>query len=136
MPKSNWPKISPNPSATLQQRSPRWNAVAFFEPSILDGEIPVSNRSEAMVKRWLAAVFLFSVFLQSGRCADSNAGHWIVVTAPAFQAAITPLIEKRKSQGFRVSVLQTSDWLSSLEIQTRKPRKLRDRIRSLLKEHA
>lgn len=89
-----------------------------------------------MAKRCLLAVFLFSVPLDPCRGAHDNAGHWIVVTAPAFQAAITPLVTHRKSQGFQVSVVQTNEWLSPAEIQTRKPSKLRDRIRALLKQTA
>ena len=52
---------------------------------------------------------------------------WIVVAAPAFRAAVTPLIEHRKAQGMRVIVLDTSKVL-------RDPGTLRARLRALCRE--
>lgn len=46
----------------------------------------------------------------------SAPGTWVAATAPAFRAALGPLIEHRRAQGFRVSVIETTDVLSGEEI--------------------
>src|SRR4051812_28705970 len=35
---------------------------------------------------------------------------WIVVTAPMFRPALKPLIEHRRAEGFKVTVLETTDF--------------------------
>jgi hypothetical protein len=49
---------------------------------------------------------------------------WIVVVAPAFRAAVAPLVSHRKAQGMRVRVLEPGE-----------SGKLRDRLRKLCREH-
>jgi hypothetical protein len=61
---------------------------------------------------------------------------WIVVTAPAFRAAIAPLAKHRKAQGMRVVVLDTSTLLTPAEIRANDTRKLRTRLQKLCRDHA
>jgi hypothetical protein len=63
------------------------------------------------------------------------AGQWIVVTAPAFRKAVEPLCERRKGQGMRVVVVQTTDMLDAGAIRAGDARKLREHINKLCREH-
>jgi hypothetical protein len=58
-------------------------------------------------------------------------GRWIVVTAPAYRAAIEPLCQQRQSQGLKVTVVLTSDVLAPNEILSGESRKLRERVHQL-----
>jgi len=62
-------------------------------------------------------------------------GQWVVVTAPAFQAALQPLCDHRKAQGLRVIVVKTSDVLDAREIEAHDARKLREHVARLCREH-
>jgi hypothetical protein len=59
--------------------------------------------------------------------AEKEIPQWIVVTAPAFQAALAPLCDHRRAEGMRVLVVRTKDVLSA--------RQIRDGDGELLKEH-
>jgi hypothetical protein len=60
---------------------------------------------------------------------------WIVVVAPAFRAAVAPLIKHRAAKGMRVKVIDTGGLLTAHEIRTGDVRKLRDRLHTLCREH-
>jgi Peptidase family C25 len=60
---------------------------------------------------------------------------WLLVTASAYRQALEPLCEHRKADGFRVTVVQTTDVLTPKEILTGDARKLRDKVNQLCKEH-
>lgn len=53
---------------------------------------------------------------------------WIVVTAPAFRAAIEPLCAHRRAEGMDVRVVQTTDLLSAEEIRRGDAARLRDHV--------
>jgi hypothetical protein len=63
----------------------------------------------------------------AGRSPAAEKPQWIVVTAPAFKEALTPLCDHRSAEGLRVVVVQTTDVLSATQI--------RDGDASALKEH-
>ena len=60
---------------------------------------------------------------------------WLLVTAPAYHAALEPLCEHRKADGFRVAVVETTDVLTPKEILTGDGRKLRDRVQQMCQAH-
>jgi hypothetical protein len=65
-------------------------------------------RSHAMKRLVFLAIVLLSILPARLAGADRPA-RWIVVTAPAFRAAIEPLCKRRASEGFDVVVVQTAD---------------------------
>jgi hypothetical protein len=67
--------------------------------------------------------------------AEAPPEQWIIVTAPAFRAAIAPLAEHRKSQGMRVALVESTDVLTGKEILAGDAGKLRDRIHKLCSDH-
>jgi hypothetical protein len=60
---------------------------------------------------------------------------WVVVTAPAFREALGPLIGQRKSQGFHVVVVTTSDILTPKEITAGDNSPLRDHVGKLCRDY-
>jgi hypothetical protein len=60
---------------------------------------------------------------------------WIVVTAPAFRAAVEPLCQARRSQGLRVVVVTTTDVLTRAELRAGQAGQLRDHVRALCRAH-
>ena len=53
------------------------------------------------------------LFLVAPPAADAPAPQWVVVVAPAFRAAVQPLVEQRKAQGFLATLLLTTDVLTA-----------------------
>lgn len=66
--------------------------------------------------------------------ADAPPRQWILVTAPVHRAALQPLCEQRKSQGFQVTVVETSAVLSPDEIRAGDAGKLREQVHKLCRE--
>jgi len=56
---------------------------------------------------------------------------WIVVAAPAFRSSLDPLIERRRAQGLKVIVLETTNALTPAEIQQGDGTPLRTRLDDL-----
>src|SRR5262245_50398325 len=82
----------------------------------------------------LAPLTLVLLLPLSIRSAEPPA-QWVVVTAPAFRAALGPLIEHRKDQGLKVIVVPTTDVLTAAQLKAGEADKLRDHVRKLCKEH-
>ena len=59
---------------------------------------------------------------------------WVVVTAPVFHSAVAPLCDLRKTQGFDVVVISTTDVLTPQEILGGKAEKLRARVNQVCRE--
>ncbi len=57
------------------------------------------------------------VCIAPGASLAAEPAQWIAVTAPAFRAELTPLIEQRRAQGFKVSVIETTNLLTLEQIQ-------------------
>src|SRR5579871_1180507 len=66
--------------------------------------------------------------------AEAPARQWVLVTAPAHRAALEPLCEHRKAQGFRVTVVETTDLLTPEEVRAGEAGKLRDHVCRLCRE--
>jgi hypothetical protein len=49
--------------------------------------------------------------------AEPSAPEWLVITAPAFRAALAPLVEHRRSEGFRVQVVESTNILTPEQIR-------------------
>jgi hypothetical protein len=81
-----------------------------------------------MPRAALAACLSVLVALPAPAAAPPPTEQWIVVTAPAFRAALAPLLEHRRSQLMRVVVLDASR-LATAE-------KIRARLRQLCRDHA
>src|SRR5262249_23598997 len=86
-----------------------------------------------MTRRWIVLLALCGSALSAAPCAAAE-GQWIVATAPAFRRAVQPLCEHRKSQGFHVVVIQTSDVLDAGQIRKGDAAKLRDHVHKLCRE--
>jgi hypothetical protein len=86
-----------------------------------------------MNRRHFILAFLLAVCPASLHAAD--APQWLLVTAPAYRQALEPLCIHRKADGFQVTVVQTTDFLTPKEILTGDGRKLRDKVQQLCKEH-
>jgi hypothetical protein len=83
-----------------------------------------------MGRSWLT----LGLFLLPATVAAEPAGQWIVVTAPAFRAAIEPLCQQRKKQNLRVIMVPTNEILAPAEIRTGLATKLRDHVNKLCRE--
>ena len=78
---------------------------------------------------------LVSLFIAVAvRAADAPERQWIVVTAPAFREALTPLCKQREKQGFHVTVVATTDVLEKKQIVAGDANKLRARVRQVCKD--
>jgi hypothetical protein len=66
--------------------------------------------------------------------AEAPPKQWVLVTAPAHRAALEPLCELRKEQGFRVSIVETTDVLSKEAIRTGDAGKLQRHVNKLCHE--
>src|SRR5262249_8285027 len=62
------------------------------------------------------------------------AAQWIVVTPPEFREALTPLIQHRQSEGFKVVVLQTTDVLTPEQINKRDGTALQTKLNELCQQ--
>lgn len=63
--------------------------------------------------------------------AAAQPGQWVLVTAPAFAGALAPLVEQRRADGFKVTVLETTNVLSREQIRAGDAAPLRERLREL-----
>ena len=63
-----------------------------------------------------------------------RAAQWIVVTAPAFRDAITPLCERRKADGMHVVIVQTTDILSAKQLRDGDSGPLKDHVNELCRK--
>lgn len=81
---------------------------------------------DVMIRHAWALFGLLALIPGYGRCADLPA-QWIVVTAPAFRAALDPLCEHRQAQGLQVVRLTDPGADAG---------KLRDRVQQLCRKHA
>jgi hypothetical protein len=77
---------------------------------------------------------LFLLFATAACGADSPQRQWVLVTAPAHRAVLEPLCEQRKSQGFQVTVVETTDVLTPGEIRAGDAGKLRERVHKLCRD--
>jgi hypothetical protein len=59
---------------------------------------------------------------------------WILVTPPANRAALESLCQQRTSQGFQVTIVETTDVLTMHEIRSGTATKLRERVNKLCRE--
>ena len=66
--------------------------------------------------------------------ADAPSRQWVLVTAPAHRGALEPLCELRKEQGFRVSIVETTDVLTTEAIHLGEGGKLRTQVNKLCRE--
>jgi len=86
--------------------------------------------------RWLSLLLCFlAPSLVPVPAAENPADQWLVVTAPAHRKAIEPLCDHRKTEGFKVVVLQTTDVLTDAEITKGDAAKLRDKVQQLCRDH-
>jgi hypothetical protein len=77
---------------------------------------------------------LFLLCANVSRGGDAPPRQWVLVTAPDHRAALAPLCEHRQAQGFRVSLVETTDVLSADEIRAGEADKLRQRVNKLCRE--
>jgi hypothetical protein len=119
----------------------RWLALhdALWVPVFL-GFLRARRRAEARkgtpAMLWTALALLFSPSDPLPARPPEPAGQWIVVTAPAFRAALEPLCVHRRAEGLRVVVLQTTDVLPEEQILRGEAGKLRDRVHKLCRDWA
>jgi hypothetical protein len=84
------------------------------------------------MRRWLPLVVL--LLAPGARAAEAAPSQWVVVTAPAFRAAVEPLCAQRKAQGMHVQVVQTTDLLTEREVLTGAVGRLREQVNKLCRE--
>ncbi len=65
------------------------------------------------------------------RAAEAQPTQWIVVAAPAFRSSLDPLIERRRAQGLKVIVIDTTNALTPAEIQQGDGAPLQTRLKDL-----
>jgi hypothetical protein len=82
----------------------------------------------------LAAVFL-GLSSSLGGEEEKGSPQWVLVVAPAFRAALAPLIERRRADGFDVVVVGTDEVLSREQLRRGEAGPLRARVQDLLKAH-
>jgi len=63
--------------------------------------------------------------------ATAQPGQWVLVTAPAFAGELAPLVEQRRADGFKVTVIETTNALTREQIRAGDAEPLRDRLREL-----
>ena len=85
-----------------------------------------------MSRFWITSLQFF--LFVSVAAAESPDRQWILVTAPAYRAALEPLCTQRKAQGYHVTVVETSDVLSPEETRTGAAAKLRERLNRLCRD--
>src|SRR3990172_10200858 len=85
-----------------------------------------------MTGRLLA--LLLAILIGTARGAAAEAPQWVVVTAPAFRAALTPLCDHRRAEGMNVIVVQTTDILSTEQIRNGDVGLLKDHVQKLCRQ--
>ena len=61
--------------------------------------------------------FLAGLFISFSAVSSEDVGQWIVVAPPAFRAALAPLIQQRRTDGFKVVVLDASEVFSPEQLR-------------------
>jgi hypothetical protein len=79
----------------------------------------------------LLPLSLVLVFCPPLVAAEKDAPEWIVVTAPAFRAALAPLIEHRRTEGMKVHVIETTDALNAQQLKAGDAKPLCDHVQGL-----
>lgn len=77
----------------------------------------------------VAAAFLCCPGVAKG--ADGEEAVWIAVTAPGVRGAIEPLCARRRAEGMRVEVIETTDVLSGEQIAAGEAEALSERVREV-----
>jgi hypothetical protein len=67
--------------------------------------------------------------------AEESGAQWILVTPPEFREALTPLIQHRQAQGFKVVVLQTTDVLTPEQLRERDGAPLQAKLNDLYRQN-
>jgi hypothetical protein len=95
-----------------------WLADVRFYTGAGDAGFVEHIRQAAAGTQTLASQFhpLGAALAQSQSTLASPQGVWLVAAAPAFRAPLAPLIERRRAQGFKVQVIETTNLLSPEEI--------------------
>jgi hypothetical protein len=86
-----------------------------------------------MPRRTLLALLLLTLAAPV-RAGDAPAAQWVVVTAPAYRKAVEPLCQRRKAEGMRVEVVQTTDVLTEREVRAGEAEKLCERVVKLCRD--
>ena len=81
-----------------------------------------------------AAIAIITGYPYATPAVQTNAGQWIVVTAPALRSALEPLIDYRRKEGFAVTVLETTNILTMEQLDKNDGAALQSRIAALCKE--
>src|SRR3989304_8086650 len=87
-----------------------------------------------MTGRLLALLLAILTCTARGVTAGEEAAQWIVVTAPAFRAALAPLCDHRRAEGMNVIVVQTTDILSTEQIRNGDVGLLKDHVQKLCRQ--
>ncbi len=91
----------------------------------------------AVARRGLAGLLVLSVltggWLAHG--ADDALGQWILVSPPDFQSTLTPLIEHRRAEGFKVVVLSTPEVFTREQLRQGDGTALQARLRELVQAY-
>ena len=70
-----------------------------------------------------------------GQAAETPA-QWVVVAAPAFARELTPLVEQRRADGFKVTVLEITQVLTRAQIRDGNGAPLRERLQQVFSKAA
>ncbi len=98
--------------------------------------LPAMNRIGSPILRTLRIVLL-SLLCQNGPAqADAGQGQWILVTPATYRSALTPLVQQRQKEGFKVEILEISDVLSADDVRTRNGHPLQERLKSLARDNS
>jgi hypothetical protein len=81
------------------------------------------------------SLILLSILLGPLPAFAAEKPQWIVVTAPAFRAALEPLCKQRQAEGMQVVIVQTTAVLDEKEILAGDADKLAARVHKLCKDH-
>ncbi len=84
-----------------------------------------------MSARPLSLLLALVVFTDHAAGAEDPAPQWIVVTAPEFREALTPLCDHRRAEGLQVTVVQTTDLLTAKQIRDGDAGPLKEHVQKL-----
>jgi hypothetical protein len=90
----------------------------------------------ALVRRAPKGVLALVILALNGTTclAQEPAPQWIVVTPPEFREALAPLVHQRRTQGFKVVVIQTTDVLSQQQLRDRDGTPLQAKLNEFFRE--
>src|ERR1043165_1303148 len=86
-----------------------------------------------MTTRLLTALLLLLVGFGRSSANEKDA-QWIVVTPPAYRAALAPLCDQRRADGLKVVIVETTDVLNAKQIKDGDARALRDHVHKLTRQ--